>query len=121
MGMNTWSAQSREIEDRSSRSQPTTPNESHHKMGNTHGQPRSLVTQFRVLVIGRANAGKTSILQRVCETTESPIIYRLGGNEEVRNMVQAFFYESDSYCRQVTLNPTMDVSNTGNSHWLPLT
>jgi GTPase SAR1 family protein len=35
--------------------------------------------QFRVLVIGRANAGKTSILQRVCETTESPTIYR--GNE----------------------------------------
>ncbi|KAH9169819.1 hypothetical protein EDB89DRAFT_2193581, partial [Lactarius sanguifluus] len=32
--------------------------------------------QFRVLIIGRENAGKTSILQRVCETTESPIIYR---------------------------------------------
>ncbi|KAN0129103.1 hypothetical protein V8E53_013099 [Lactarius tabidus] len=39
--------------------------------------------QFRVLVIGRANAGKTSILQRVCETTESPTIYR--GNKEVRD------------------------------------
>jgi len=34
--------------------------------------------QFRVLIIGRANAGKTSILQRVCNTTESPEIYRLG-------------------------------------------
>ncbi|KAH8983047.1 hypothetical protein EDB86DRAFT_2811887, partial [Lactarius hatsudake] len=32
--------------------------------------------RFRVLIIGRANAGKTSILQRICETTESPIIYR---------------------------------------------
>ena len=38
--------------------------------------------RFRVLIVGRANAGKTSILQRVCETTESPIIYR--GDEEVR-------------------------------------
>ncbi|KAI9432383.1 hypothetical protein H4582DRAFT_1857972 [Lactarius indigo] len=38
--------------------------------------------QFRVLIIGRANAGKTSILQRICETTESPVIYR--GREEVR-------------------------------------
>jgi GTPase SAR1 family protein len=37
--------------------------------------------QFRVLIIGRANAGKTSILQRVCETTESPVIRR--GKEEV--------------------------------------
>ena len=99
-------------------SQPTIPNEPHRKMGNTQSH-RTPVTQFRVLVIGRANAGKTSILQRVCETTESPTIYR--GNEEVRNMVQAFFYKSDSYCRQVTLNPTMDVSNTGDSHWLSLT
>jgi GTPase SAR1 family protein len=37
--------------------------------------------RFRVLVIGRANAGKTSILQRVCDTTESPKVYR--GGEEV--------------------------------------
>ncbi|KAH9008681.1 hypothetical protein EDB84DRAFT_1425992 [Lactarius hengduanensis] len=38
--------------------------------------------QFRVLIIGRANAGKTSILKRICETTESPVIYR--GGEEVK-------------------------------------
>ncbi|KAH9013408.1 GTP-binding protein [Lactarius pseudohatsudake] len=42
--------------------------------------------EFRVLIIGRANAGKTSILQRICETTESPTIYRRGddwdSNEE---------------------------------------
>jgi septin family protein len=50
--------------------------------------------QFRVLVIGRANAGKTSILQRVCETTESPTIYQ--GKEEVRTMVQAFCLRVDS-------------------------
>jgi GTPase SAR1 family protein len=47
-------------------------------------QPRRRIPkfQFRVLIIGRANAGKTSILQRVCDTTESPVIYR--ENEEVR-------------------------------------
>ncbi|KAH9013359.1 hypothetical protein EDB85DRAFT_970102 [Lactarius pseudohatsudake] len=44
--------------------------------------------QFRVLIIGRANAGKTSILKRICETTESPIIYRKG--------------------EKVTLDPSMD-------------
>ena len=38
--------------------------------------------QFRVLIIGRANAGKTSILQRICETTNSPIVYR--ENQRVR-------------------------------------
>ncbi|KAH9176741.1 hypothetical protein EDB89DRAFT_2240495, partial [Lactarius sanguifluus] len=37
--------------------------------------------KFRVLVIGRANAGKTSILQRVCDTTDSPTIYR--GKEKI--------------------------------------
>ena len=46
-------------------------------------QPRRPIQEirFRVLIIGRANAGKTSILQRVCDTTESPVIYR--GNKEV--------------------------------------
>jgi GTPase SAR1 family protein len=53
-------------------------------------RPRIPEIRFRVLVIGRANAGKTSILQRVCETTESPTIYR--GYEEVR---------SPSFCLQV--------------------
>ncbi|KAF8260210.1 hypothetical protein EI94DRAFT_1689891 [Lactarius quietus] len=42
--------------------------------------------QFRVLVVGRANAGKTSILQRVCETTEVPLFTE----ERKRYVVQAF-------------------------------
>jgi GTPase SAR1 family protein len=33
--------------------------------------------RFRVLIIGKANAGKTTILQRVCNTTESPEIHRI--------------------------------------------
>ena len=39
-------------------------------------QPRPQIPEiwFQVLIIGRANAGKTSILQRICETTESPIV-----------------------------------------------
>ena len=31
--------------------------------------------RFRVLIIGRANAGKTSILKRVCDTTDNPEIH----------------------------------------------
>jgi hypothetical protein len=72
--------------------------------------------QFRVLVIGRANAGKTSILQRVCETTESPTIYR--GNEEVRG--PTFCLQVGSHPRQVTLTPSMNVSSSSTSLRSPL-
>jgi len=53
--------------------------------------PRVPNVQFRVLVVGRANAGKTSILQRVCDTTESPEIYRLGP-EGARERVRHIFW-----------------------------
>ncbi|KAI5982395.1 GTP-binding protein [Pisolithus marmoratus] len=33
------------------------------------------IKQFRVLVMGRANAGKTTILQRVCNSTNQPEIF----------------------------------------------
>ena len=36
---------------------------------------RAKYTRFRILVIGRANAGKTTLLKRVCNTTEEPCIY----------------------------------------------
>ncbi|KAF9479375.1 hypothetical protein BDN70DRAFT_993508 [Pholiota conissans] len=32
-------------------------------------------SRFRILVIGRADCGKTTLLQRVCNTTEDPCIY----------------------------------------------
>jgi GTPase SAR1 family protein len=73
--------------------------------------------QFRVLVIGRANAGKTSILQRVCDTTESPTVYRqqrkYGKREEVRG--PNFVCEFDLTADQVKLDPSMDVSDNRTS------
>ena len=51
---------------------------------------RRLDVKFRVLIIGRANAGKTSILQRVCDTTESPEIYRLGADRAGGDRYQVF-------------------------------
>ena len=44
---------------------------------------RAKYTRFRILVIGRANAGKTTLLQRVCDTTEDPCIY----DENDKNLV----------------------------------
>jgi len=61
---------------------------SEHAMGaqqNVSRAPSDI--KFRVLIIGRANAGKTSILQRVCDTTESPEIYRVD-SEGVRSWVR---------------------------------
>ncbi|KDQ16502.1 hypothetical protein BOTBODRAFT_30838 [Botryobasidium botryosum FD-172 SS1] len=40
---------------------------------------RSKYQYFRVLVMGRANAGKTTILKAVCGTTEAPQVYNKRG------------------------------------------
>jgi GTPase SAR1 family protein len=37
--------------------------------------------RFRILVVGRANAGKTTLLQKVCNTTEKPEIFDGEGNK----------------------------------------
>jgi GTPase SAR1 family protein len=42
---------------------------------------RKKIGRFRILVIGRANAGKTTILQRVCKTRENPKIYNSAGKK----------------------------------------
>ena len=56
-------------------------------MASTKSSARFRWLQFRVLIIGRANAGKTTILQRVCDTTDSPKVYRVeaGSRQEVRH------------------------------------
>src|SRR5258708_5818701 len=36
---------------------------------------RAKYTRFRILVIGRANAGKTTLLKQVCNTIEEPSIF----------------------------------------------
>ncbi|KAG2103374.1 uncharacterized protein F5147DRAFT_277866 [Suillus discolor] len=42
---------------------------------------RERIGHCRVLIIGRANAGKTTILQKVCNTTDEPEIYDIKGNK----------------------------------------
>jgi septin family protein len=45
---------------------------------------REKYTHFRILVIGRANAGKTTLLKRVCNTDDDPCIYNENGENQVR-------------------------------------
>lgn len=42
---------------------------------------------FRVLVMGRSNAGKTTILQRVCNTTELPEVFNATGEKVSRKTI----------------------------------
>ncbi|KAJ7208526.1 hypothetical protein GGX14DRAFT_365278 [Mycena pura] len=42
---------------------------------------RSKCTHFRVLVIGRANAGKTTLLKKLCNSIEDPEIFDEGGKK----------------------------------------
>ncbi|KAG1732649.1 uncharacterized protein EDB91DRAFT_665046 [Suillus paluster] len=42
---------------------------------------RETIGRFRVLILGRANAGKTTILQKVCNTTEQPEIFNAEGEK----------------------------------------
>ncbi|KIJ61155.1 hypothetical protein HYDPIDRAFT_97230, partial [Hydnomerulius pinastri MD-312] len=48
---------------------------------------KELTRRFRILVIGRANAGKTTILQRVCRSTEHPEIYDRDGAKVCKVML----------------------------------
>ncbi|KDQ55211.1 hypothetical protein JAAARDRAFT_134250 [Jaapia argillacea MUCL 33604] len=41
---------------------------------------RQQYRRFRVLIMGKANAGKTTILQKICDTTEQPIVRDQDGN-----------------------------------------
>ena len=47
-------------------------------------QPQDIkkkIGRFRILIVGRANAGKTTLLQRVCNTTENPEVFDGAGNK----------------------------------------
>ncbi|KAG6886692.1 hypothetical protein C0995_005811 [Termitomyces sp. Mi166 len=58
---------------------------------------RQKYSRFRILVIGRANAGKTTILKRVCNTTEDPRLY--DENEKslrgIHDINRSFAFESN--------------------------
>ena len=72
---------------------------------------RAKYTRFRILVIGRANAGKTTLLQRVCNTTEDPCIY-----DDGKNLVSVHGVEHDFSFRHYLLACTYPGGNLLSIH-----
>lgn len=44
---------------------------------------RERTGRFRVLIVGRANAGKTTILKKICNTTDDPEIFNSDGEKVI--------------------------------------
>ena len=68
---------------------------------------RAKYTRFRILVIGRANAGKTTLLKRVCNTTEEPSIYDEDKNLVSYRLLIAIYHSHHFFIDQ--LKPTSKV------------
>ncbi|KIM31993.1 hypothetical protein M408DRAFT_63884 [Serendipita vermifera MAFF 305830] len=59
-------------------------------MDNSRAQStREKCRKFRILIIGRANAGKTTILKRVCDTVEEPEVHNIHGEKIDRSVLEA--------------------------------
>ena len=61
------------------------------------------IGRFRILVIGRSNAGKTTVLQHVCNTTELPKVFNAEG-EKVGCLAALYWKIIDEYSQ---LDPTI--------------
>jgi len=57
---------------------------------------RQKYTYFQILVIDQANAGKTTLLKQVCNTTDDPHIYNEG-----KNLVHFFIQFSKRHCSHI--------------------
>ena len=71
---------------------------------------RTRTDRFRVLIIGRANAGKTTILQRVCNTTEQPKVFNQKGHEVSHVLDIIIYHYWHGQIDFSKLNPTTQVT-----------
>ena len=61
---------------------------------------------FRVLILGRANAGKTTILQKVCNTDEQPVIFDSKGNK-ASDLGISDVTSFDEFCESLLFRSTL--------------
>ena len=71
------------------------------------------IGHFRILVLGRSNAGKTTLLQRVCNTTELPEIFN-GKGEKVKfsscRIIRSFLMDGISQIDPTIVQGSLEVS-----------
>jgi GTPase SAR1 family protein len=68
--------------------------------------------RFRILIVGRANAGKTTILKKICNTTEDPEIHDGYGDKVIHNLYKGWFDWVNKELTQIDLSkvePTSQV------------
>ena len=67
---------------------------------------------FRILVIGRANAGKTTILEKVCGVAQGtkPIILEHNGMKLSQSMCTVYIQGISGEQLQASLTPSIEVS-----------
>lgn len=61
--------------------------------------------RFRILIVGRANAGKTTILKKICNTTDEPEIYNSIGERVCEP------HTSEGSCDLNIKHPQIDTSS----------
>ena len=61
---------------------------------------RTSCPQFRILIIGKANAGKTTILRKVCnaEPDAKPVIYDAKGNQVIQEPTKVCLETFRDFC-----------------------
>jgi septin family protein len=69
--------------------------------------------RFRILIVGRANAGKTTILKKICNTTEDPEIHDRHGDKVIHDLYREWLERVIKEFAQIDLfkvEPTSQVS-----------
>jgi GTPase SAR1 family protein len=66
---------------------------------------RSKCKHFRTLIVGRANAGKTTLLKKVCNSIEDPEIFSPSGEKVVESA--AFEHRLFDRLNQLQLDPAV--------------
>ena len=65
------------------------------------------IGRFRILVLGRSNSGKTTLLQRICNATELPEIFNAKG-EKVKYLILLYhpFLQITDWHGNLQIDPT---------------